>query len=125
MASKHSDAFVRLVEDALLRVEEIDADTLKSWIDSGKSFTLIDTREAHEVEQGHLPNALHLSKGVIERDIEKEVPNRNQPLVLYCGGGYRSALAADNLQKMGYTDVYSLKGGWRIWSQRSFPVEGD
>ena len=87
------------------------------------SWVLIDTREDHEWEAGHLPGAVHLSKGVIERDIEKTVPDKDTPLVLQCGGGFRSALAADNLQKMGYTNVVSLDGGYRGWVQKGLPVE--
>jgi len=120
---KHSEAFVKLVDDSKSRVKETDVHDVKRRIDTGKPFHLIDTREDHEWDRGHLPGAVHLSRGIIERDIEKLIPDRNATIVLYCGGGYRSALAADNLQKMGYTKVISMDGGWRGWNEAGYPVE--
>ncbi|MEX0648330.1 MAG: rhodanese-like domain-containing protein [Balneolaceae bacterium] len=123
MAKKHSEAFVSLVNDALTRIPEISAEEVMKKLKSGDDFVLIDTREAHEFEAGRLPGAKHLSKGVIERDIEENVPDRAKEMVLYCGGGYRSALAADNLQKMGYKNIKSLAGGWREWNESGFETE--
>ncbi len=97
---------------------------MRKRLDSGEDFELVDTREAHEYKEGHLPRARHLSKGVIERDIEDEIEETDKEIVLYCGGGYRSALAADNLKKMGYTNVKSMAGGWRSWNEMGFETEG-
>ena len=94
-------------------------------LDEGDNFELIDVREDSEWEQGDLPKAMHLSKGVIERDIEKVIPDQNRRLVLYCGGGFRSALAADNIQKMGYRNVISMDGGFRHWCEAGFPISKD
>lgn len=91
-------------------------------MDAGEKLILVDTREHFEWAAGHLPGAIHLSKGVIERDVEAAIPDHGAPVVLYCGGGFRSALAADNLQKMGYTNVLSMDGGWRGWNEAHFPV---
>jgi len=93
-------------------------------LDRGERFELVDTREESEFGRGHLPHARHLSKGVIERDIESAIPDTAARIVLYCGGGFRSALAADNLQKMGYTNVVSMDGGWREWTEKKYPTEG-
>jgi len=120
---KHSEAFVRLVNDAKSRVRETDVDDVKRSIDAGERFHLVDTREDREWDRGHLPGAIHLSRGIVERDIESVIPDRSAKIVLYCGGGYRSALAADNLQKMGYTNVISMDGGWRGWNEAGYPVE--
>src|SRR5271157_2482646 len=114
---KHAPEFLKIVADAKTRVRETDVQEVKKRLDAKETFTLIDVREDNEWAKGHLPGAVHLSKGVIERDIENAVPAKTTPLVLYCGGGYRSALAADNLQKMGYTDVISMDGGWRGWTE--------
>jgi len=122
---KHSEAFVRLVNEAKSRVKETDVHDVKRHIDTGEQFCLVDTREDREWDRGHLPGAIHLSKGIIERDIESVIPDRTARIVLYCGGGYRSALAADNLQKMGYTNVISMDGGWRGWTEAGFPVVRD
>jgi rhodanese-related sulfurtransferase len=103
LAMKHSPAFLKLVEDAKMRIRETNVHEVKERLDAGDKFILVDVREESEWARGHLPGAIHLGKGVIERDIEQRVPDKNEPLVLYCGGGFRSALAADNLQKMGYT----------------------
>jgi len=118
---EHSPGFLAIVNDAKKRVKECTVDDVKKRLDHGEKFTLIDTREESEFAAGHVPGALHLSKGVIERDIEKKVPDKSAPLVLYCGGGFRSALAADNLQKMGYTNVISMDGGMRDWRQKKYP----
>lgn len=120
---QHSPGFLKLVEDAKSRVRELTIPDYLAWRDSGKQHILIDTREESEWNAGRIPGAIHISKGVIERDIERIVPDHAATLVLYCGGGYRSALAADNLQKMGYTNVLSLAGGWRDWVERGLPVE--
>jgi rhodanese-related sulfurtransferase len=120
---KHSEAFVRLVDDAKSRIRQTDIHDVKRSIDAGEQFHLVDTREDREWDLGRLPGAIHLSRGIIERDIESVIPNRTAKVVLYCGGGYRSALAADNLQKMGYTNVISMDGGWRGWNEAGYPVE--
>jgi rhodanese-related sulfurtransferase len=120
---KHSEAFVRLVDDAKSRIRQTDVHDVKRRIDAGEQFHLIDTREDGEWERGRLPGAIHLGRGIIERDIESVISDRAAKIVLYCGGGYRSALAADNLQKMGYTNVISMDGGWRGWNEAGYPVE--
>lgn len=124
MAQQHSPRFVHLVNDVKQRVRELTVAQVKAKLDAGEIFHLIDVREESEWAKGHLPQAVHLSKGVIERDVEVKVPDLNAPVVLYCGGGYRSALAAENLQKMGYTNVWSMDGGWRGWTGAGYPVEG-
>jgi rhodanese-related sulfurtransferase len=121
---EHSAEFLKIVNDAKARVKEADFREVKQWMDGGEKFVLVDVREDREWDRGHLPGAVHLGKGVIERDIEAAVPDKNAKLVLYCGGGFRSALAGDNLQKMGYTNVISMDGGWRGWTGAGFPVEG-
>jgi len=118
---EHSPGFLAIVNDAKKRVKECTVDDVKKRVDRGEKFTIVDTREESEFAAGHLPGALHLSKGVIERDIEKKVPDKSAPLVLYCGGGFRSALAADNLRKMGYTNVISMDGGMRDWRTKKYP----
>jgi len=125
MALDHSEAFLKLVRDAKTRVKEEDFRETKKRLDAGQKFVLIDTREDSEWARGHIPGAAHLSRGIIERDIEKTVPDKGAQIVLYCGGGYRSALAADNLQKMGYRNVISMDGGWRGWTEAGFPVTKD
>src|SRR5258708_5125581 len=117
----HSPGFLALVEDAKLRVKHITLDDYKKMPRGG--HVLIDVREDIEWSDGHAAGAVHMSKGTIERDIESEIPDKRQTLVLYCGGGYRSALAADAIQKMGYTDAISLDGGWRGWNEAGLPVE--
>jgi len=112
---KHSPQFLKLVEDSKTRIREMDAPTLLQKLQQKASFRLIDVREADEYSAGRLPGAEHFSKGIIERDIETAVPDPATEIVLYCGGGFRSALAAESLQKMGYTNVWSLAGGWREW----------
>jgi rhodanese-related sulfurtransferase len=120
MAHQHSARFLKIVEDARRRIREITIDDVKARLDRGETFLLLDVREENEYAIDHLPGAIHLGKGVIERDIEERVPELDTPLVLYCGGGYRSALAADNLQKMGYTNVLSMDGGIRGWREKHF-----
>ncbi len=117
MSKKHSKKFVALVDDALTRIPEISPKKVAEKLESGEEFELIDVREKDEFDAGHVPNAKHFSKGVIERDIEKAVTDTEKEIILYCGGGYRSALAADNLQKMGYKNVLSMSGGWRGWNE--------
>jgi len=117
----HSPGFLRLVNDAKSRVKEVNIDQYQKMPKDG--HVLIDTREDHEWNASHATGAVHLSKGVIERDIETEVPDKSTTLVLYCGGGFRSALVADALQKMGYTNAISLDGGWRAWNQAGLPIE--
>jgi rhodanese-related sulfurtransferase len=119
----HSAGFVRLVDDAKSRVRQIAIDEYKQMRASGEAGQLVDVREDHEWKALHAAGAIHLSKGIIERDIESTFPDKDTKLVLYCGGGYRSALAADNLQKMGYTNVLSLDGGWRALEHSGLPVE--
>jgi rhodanese-related sulfurtransferase len=120
---KHAAGFLQIVDDAKTRIRECTVDDVLARRDRGDAFMLIDVREESEWARGHIPGARHLSKGIIERDIEGVVPDHATPLVLYCGGGFRSALAADNLQKMGYRDVVSMDGGWRAWSEKHLPVE--
>ena len=119
----HSPAFLQIVNDARTRIKEIDIDGYKKMLADGEKPVLVDTREESEWAAGHAKGAVHLGKGVIERDVEAKVPDKNTKMVLYCGGGFRSALAADNLQKMGYTSVISLDGGWRAYTQAGLPVE--
>lgn len=118
----HAPGFLKIVADAKKRIRETTVDDVKARLDRGESFTLIDVREESEFANDHLPGAMHLGKGVIERDIEAKVPDPRTPLVLYCGGGYRSALAADNLQKMGYANVISMDGGIRAWREKDYPL---
>lgn len=120
---KHSPGFLRIVDDAKRRIREVTIADVKARLDRGEHFHLVDVREESEWANGHLPRATHLGKGVIERDIESAIPDHAAPIVLYCGGGFRSALAADNLQKMGYTNVVSMDGGWREWTAAGYPVE--
>lgn len=119
----HSAGFLAIVNDAKSRVKQIDIEGYRKMREAGEPHLLVDVREDHEWAAGHAAGAVHLGKGIIERDIESQVPAKTTRLVLYCGGGYRSALAADNLQKMGYTDAISLDGGWRAWQQAGLPVE--
>jgi rhodanese-related sulfurtransferase len=122
MAHQHSPGFLRIVNDAKKRVQETTVSDVKARLDRGEKFLLIDVREESEYAKDHLPDAVHLGKGIIERDIEERVPNHNTEMILYCGGGFRSALAADNLQKMGYTRAISMDGGIRDWRERGFPL---
>jgi rhodanese-related sulfurtransferase len=118
----HSPNFLKLVNDAKTRVKETNVADVKRRMDSGEKFILVDTREGNEWANGHIAGAVHMSKGIIERDVEKAVPDPKTKLILYCGGGFRSALVADNLQKMGYTNVESMDGGWRGWVEAGLPT---
>ena len=119
----HNPGFLKLVNDAKSRVKEIDIEGYKKMVASSEPHILVDTREESEWTAGHVKGALHLSKGVIERDIETKIPDRNAAVVLYCGGGFRSALVADNLRLMGYTNAISLDGGWRALKESGLPLE--
>jgi rhodanese-related sulfurtransferase len=121
----HSSQFLKLVQDAKKNVKETNVADVKRRSDAGEKFLLIDVREDNEWAKGHLPGAVHLGKGIIERDIEQRVPDTSAKLILYCGGGFRSALAAENLQKMGYTNVESMDGGWRGWVEAGLPTAKD
>lgn len=120
---EHSAGFLKLVNEAKSRIRQTDVHAVKKQMDAGEKFHLVDTREDSEWNNGRLPGAVHLCKGVIERDIEKAIPDKKAEIVLYCGGGFRSALAADNLQRMGYTNVISMDGGWREWNAAGYPTE--
>ena len=121
----HAQKFLALVNDAKKRIKESNVADVKRRLDAREKLVLIDVREESEWARGHLPGAIHLGKGVIERDIEQRLPDTDTKVVLYCGGGFRSALAADNLQKMGYTNVESMDGGWRGWLDAGFPTQKD
>ena len=118
----HATKFLELVNEAKKKVKETNVADVKRRMDSGEEFVLVDVREESEWARGHLPGAIHLGKGIIERDIEGRVPDSGTKLVLYCGGGFRSALSADNLQKMGYTNVESMDGGWKGWVDAGLPT---
>lgn len=120
----HAPRFLALVDAARARIRETDVATVRARQEAGEAFTLVDVREQDEWARGHLPGALHLGKGVIERDAEAALPDPDAEVVLYCGGGYRSALAADALRAMGYTNVASMDGGWRGWTEAGLPTEG-
>jgi rhodanese-related sulfurtransferase len=122
---EHTPGFLRIVQDSKMRVKETGVEDVKRKMDAGEKFHLIDCREESEWARGHLPGAIHLGKGVIERDIEKRIPDTQAPIIIYCGGGFRSALAADNIQRMGYHNVLSMDGGWRGWTEAGFPVVKD
>jgi rhodanese-related sulfurtransferase len=119
---RHAPRFLKFVDDAKSRIKETTVEDVKRKLDRGEKFLLVDVREESEFAKDHLPGAIHMSKGIIERDIEARVPDLNTPMVLYCGGGFRSAMTADNLQKMGYTNVLSMDGGIRIWREKNFPL---
>jgi len=119
---QHSPRFLNIVNDAKSRVKQTSIHDVKTNLDRGERFMLIDVREESEFSKDHLPGTVHMGKGVIERDIELRVPDLHTPMVLYCGGGFRSALAADNLQKMGYTNVISMDGGIREWRESNYPL---
>jgi rhodanese-related sulfurtransferase len=121
----HSPQFLKLVQDAKSRVKETNVADVKRRMDAGEKFTLVDVREDNEWASGHAAGAVHMGKGVIERDIEQRVPDPKSKLILYCGGGFRSALVADNLQKMGYTNVESMDGGWKGWVDAGLPTAKD
>ena len=122
MAHQHPPRFLKIVDDARSRVRETTVDEIKKRLDHGDKFTLIDVREESEFAKDHLPGSIHLGKGIIERDIEARVPALDTEMILYCGGGFRSALAADNLQKMGYTNAISMDGGIREWREKGYPL---
>jgi rhodanese-related sulfurtransferase len=122
MAQQHSQRFLQIVNDAKSRVREVSVDDVKAKLDRGEKFLLVDVREESEYAKDHLPGAIQLGKGIIERDIESRAPDPATPMILYCGGGFRSALAADSLQKMGYTNVLSMDGGHRGWKERGLPL---
>jgi rhodanese-related sulfurtransferase len=119
----HNPGFLDLVNDAKSRIRQIDINGYKNMLAGGEKLLLVDTREESEWAAAHAAGAVHISKGIIERDIETRVPDKNTRMVLYCGGGFRSALVADALQKMGYSNAISLDGGWRAWQQAGLPIE--
>jgi rhodanese-related sulfurtransferase len=119
---KHSEGFLRLVSDAKSRIREVTVEQTRERIDTDPSVKLIDVREDNEWQAGHAAGADHLGKGIIERDIEEKVPDKSTEVILYCGGGYRSALAADVLQQMGYKNVFSMAGGWKAWKESGAPT---
>ncbi|OGO91936.1 MAG: sulfurtransferase [Coxiella sp. RIFCSPHIGHO2_12_FULL_42_15] len=119
---QHAKGFLGIVTDAKSRITQTTVSQVKKMLDNKEKFTFVDVREESEWEAGHLPHAIHLSKGVIERDIEKMIPDPNTKLVLYCGGGFRSALATDNIQKMGYKNVLSMDGGFSAWKEAGLPI---
>ncbi len=121
----HSPEFLKLVNEAKARVKETNVTDVKGRLDGGEKLQLVDVREDNEWAAGHLPGAIHLGRGIIERDIEERVPQRDAKLVLYCGGGFRSALVAENLQKMGYSNVESMDGGWKGWLHAGLPTTKD
>lgn len=121
---KHSEGFLKLVNDAKTRIREVSVDETRRRLTANKDARLIDVREDHEWTAAHAAGALHLGKGIIERDIEATVPDKSMEVILYCGGGFRSALTADVLQQMGYTNVFSMAGGWKAWQDSGAPIEG-
>lgn len=120
---QHSEGFLKIVGDAKSRVRETTPEEVRRRQEAGEKFHLIDVREDNEWQQGHAAGATHLGKGIIERDIETTIPDHDAEIILYCGGGYRSALAADALQQMGYTNVISMDGGWKRWRELEYPTE--
>lgn len=120
--AKHSPRFLALVQEALKQVREVSVQSVYERLARGETFYLIDVREESEWQGGHVPQAVHMGRGVLERDIEARIPDTGTEIVLYCGGGYRSALAAESLQKMGYTNVWSMAGGFRGWREAGLPV---
>lgn len=125
IAKSHSPQFLAVVNDAKSRVREVSLDEHRARVARGERWLLVDVREESEWQAGRVPGAIHLGKGVIERDIEAKIPDPNTPIVLYCGGGFRSALAADVIQRMGYRNVLSLAGGYRAWVDSGEPTERD
>ena len=121
----HSPNFLKLVNESRRKIKETNVAEVKRRMDAGEKFLLVDVREESEWAKGHLPGAVYMGRGVIERDIETKVPDPRAKLILYCGGGFRSALAAENLQKMGYTNVESMDGGWRGWNEAGLPTTKD
>jgi len=121
----HSPQFLKLVAESKARVKETNVAEVRSRLQSGETFLLVDVREDNEWASGHIPGAVHMGRGIIERDIEVKVPETSTKMILYCGGGFRSALVADNLQKMGYTNLESMDGGWRGWVAAGLPTVKD
>lgn len=119
---KHSVGFLNIVEDSKTRIKEISIEEVKAKLDRGEKIYFIDVREDHEWQQGHAEKAEHLGRGILERDVENKIPDLSAEVILYCGGGFRSALAADNMQKMGYKNVYSMAGGFRAWQEANYPT---
>jgi rhodanese-related sulfurtransferase len=119
----HSPEFLKIVGDAKSRVKQTDVAAVLARLKKGEKLTLVDVREDNEWAKGRIAGAIHLGKGVIERDVEEAIPDKTKEIILYCGGGFRSALSADNLQKMGYRNVISMDGGWRGWNEAAGPVE--
>lgn len=122
---QHNPRFLALVNEVRQRVDEVDVHQVKRWMEQSRPFVLLDVREESEWNKGHLPSAQYMGRGILERDIETSFPELDTPLVLYCGGGFRSVLAADNLQQMGYRDVISMDGGYRGWVEAGYPVDED
>ena len=120
---EHKPGFLNLVTDAKSRVRECGVHDVANRMKAGEKLCLVDIREDNEWDRGHVKGAIHLGKGIIERDIERKIPDQGAEIILYCGGGFRSALAADALQKMGYTNVISMDGGWRAWNENEYPIE--
>lgn len=122
---QHNPRFLAFVNEVRQRVNEVDVQQVKRWMEQSRPFVLVDVREESEWSKGHLPSAQYLGRGILERDIETRYPELDTPLVLYCGGGFRSVLAADNLQQMGYRNVISMDGGYRGWVESGYPIEED
>jgi rhodanese-related sulfurtransferase len=122
---KHSPQFLKLVSEAKTRVKETNVAEVKRRMEGGEKLLLVDVREDNEWADGHIPGAVHMGRGIIERDIEAKVPETTTKMILYCGGGFRSALVGDNLQKMGYVNVESMDGGWRGWVEAGLPTSKD
>lgn len=122
MGKQHAPGFLKIVADAKTRVKECTVPDVQARLAAGETLTIVDVREESEFAAGHVPGAIHIGKGVMERDVETKIPDPATEVILYCGGGFRSALAADNLQKMGYTNVLSMDGGWRDWTAKGLPV---
>jgi rhodanese-related sulfurtransferase len=120
---QHSPGFLAIVDDAKARVRQCSIADVKARLDRGERFQLVDVREDGEWAMERIPGARHIGRGVLERDVERLIPDKRAPIVLYCGGGFRSALSADNLQKMGYTEVVSMDGGMRAWREADYPIE--
>lgn len=120
---EHSEGFLKLVNGAKSRVRETTPEQVRRKQEAGESFHFVDVREDNEWQKGHAAGARHMGRGIIERDVEKAIPDHDAEIVLYCGGGYRSALAADALQQMGYTNVISMDGGWSRWRELGYPIE--
>lgn len=119
----HSPEFLKIVDDAKSRVKQTDVAAVLARVKKGEKLLLVDVREDNEWAKGRIAGAIHLGKGIIERDVEATIPDKKKEIILYCGGGFRSALSADNMQKMGYTNVISMDGGWRSWVEAGGPVE--